>query len=98
MILKVTSYSFKELIVYRKNIYIDIRLNCFDFKRMNFCWLKGTCICFRANNNNTIMHLGIFTIKVPKSTVYRKRTTKDHFGFLLHLLLHGYSGLMYDYN
>jgi hypothetical protein len=44
------------------------------------------------------MHLGIFTIKVPKSTVYRKRTTKDHFGFLLHLLLHGYSGLMYDYN
>jgi hypothetical protein len=25
-----------------------------------------------------------------------KRTTKDYFGFLLHLLFHDYSGLVYD--
>jgi hypothetical protein len=27
-----------------------------------------------------------------------KKTTKDYFGFLLHLLFHDYSGLVYDYN
>jgi hypothetical protein len=27
-----------------------------------------------------------------------KNTIKDYFGFLLHLLFHDYSGLVYDYN
>jgi hypothetical protein len=36
--------------------------------------------------------LGIFTIRVPK------RTIKNYFGCLLHLLFHDYNGLVSDYN
>jgi hypothetical protein len=33
----------------------------------------------------------------PKGLSNGKKTTKDYFGFLLHLLLHDYNGLVYDY-
>jgi hypothetical protein len=36
--------------------------------------------------------------RYPKGWSNGKRTTKDYFGFLLHLLFHDYSGLVYDYN
>jgi len=34
----------------------------------------------------------------PKGQSNEKRTTKDYFGFLLYLIFHDYSGLVYDYN
>jgi hypothetical protein len=34
----------------------------------------------------------------PKGLSNGKRIAKDYFGFLLHLLFHDYSGLVYDYN
>jgi len=34
----------------------------------------------------------------PKGWSNGKKIAKDYFGFLLYLLFHGYSGLVYDYN
>jgi hypothetical protein len=34
----------------------------------------------------------------PKGWLNGKMTPKDYFGFLLHLLFHDYSGLIYDYS
>jgi hypothetical protein len=34
----------------------------------------------------------------PKGRFNIIMTTKDYFGFLLHLLFHDYRGLVYDYN
>jgi hypothetical protein len=36
--------------------------------------------------------------KYLKRQSNEKRTTKDYFGFLLHLLFHEYTRLVYDYN
>jgi hypothetical protein len=36
--------------------------------------------------------------RYQKGQSNKKKTSKDHFGFLLHLLFHDYNGLMYDYN
>jgi hypothetical protein len=36
--------------------------------------------------------------RYPKWWFNEKTTTKDYFEFLLHLLFHDYSGLVYDYN
>ncbi len=36
--------------------------------------------------------------RYPKGWFNRKMTTKDYFGFLLHLLFHNYKGFVYDYN
>ncbi len=36
--------------------------------------------------------------KYLKGWSNEKKTTKDYFGFLLHLLFHNYNGLVYDYN
>ncbi len=36
--------------------------------------------------------------RYPKGQFNKKKTSKDHFGFLLHLLFHDYGGLVYDYN
>jgi hypothetical protein len=36
--------------------------------------------------------------RYPKGRSNEKKTTKDYFEFLLHLLFHDYSGLVYDYN
>jgi len=33
-----------------------------------------------------------------KESLMKKKTTKNYFGFLLHLLFYDYSGLVYDYN
>jgi hypothetical protein len=33
-----------------------------------------------------------------KDNLLLKKAAKDYFGFLLHLLFHNYSGLIYDYN
>jgi hypothetical protein len=33
----------------------------------------------------------------PKGRFNEKRTAKDYFGFLLHLLFYDYKGLLYDY-
>jgi len=32
-----------------------------------------------------------------KENLLKKKTAKDYFGFLLHLLFHDYSGLIYNY-
>ncbi len=37
-------------------------------------------------------------LEYPKGWSNEKRTTKDYFGFLLHLLFHDYTKLLYDYN
>jgi hypothetical protein len=34
----------------------------------------------------------------PKGWSNGKKIAKDYFGFLLHLLFHDYSGLVYGYN
>jgi hypothetical protein len=36
--------------------------------------------------------------KYPKGRSNEKKTIKDYFGFLLHLLFYDYSGLVYDYS
>jgi hypothetical protein len=36
--------------------------------------------------------------RTQKDGLTKKKTTKDYFGFLLHLLFHDYNGLVYDYN
>jgi hypothetical protein len=36
--------------------------------------------------------------KYPKGWSNEKKIIKDYFGFLLHLLFHDYSGLVYDYS
>jgi hypothetical protein len=37
-------------------------------------------------------------LEYPKGRSNKKMTTKNYFGFLLHLIFHDYRGLAYDYN
>jgi hypothetical protein len=58
----------------------------------------------KANYQTIVFAIGIslvniFIVRVPKRMVLKKkRIAKDYFEFLLYLLFHDYSGLVYNYN